>query len=114
MQRGRNQVLNNETTNVARHVEEQTEETGIEYRAMMIAPYVHPDVARFFKFESVDSKVKIAPININRMVGLVDDSTKLKDLGENFDMIVSDLLHLDKNDYSDKINKYKPSESCYQ
>ena len=114
MQRGRNQVLNNETTNVARHVEEQTEETGIEYRAMMIAPYVHPDVTRFFKFESVDSKVKIAPININRMVGLVDDSTKIKDLGVNFDIIVSDLLHLDKNDYSDKINKYKPSESCYQ
>lgn len=113
MQRGRNQVLNNETTNVARHVEEQTKETGIEYRAMMIAPYVHPDVARFFKFECVDSKVKIAPININRMVGLVGDSEKVKDLGVNFDSIVTDLLSLDKNEYADKINTYIPSKASY-
>lgn len=113
MQRGRNQILNNETTNVARHVEEQTKETGIEYRAMMIAPYVHPDVARFFKFESNESKVKIAPININRMVGLVYDSGKVKDLGKNFDLIVSDLLSLDNNAYSDKINTYETSSKSY-
>lgn len=113
MQRGRNQVLNNETTNVARHVEEQTKETGIEYRAMMIAPYVHPDVARFFKFECVDSKIKIAPINIARMVGLVDDSEKVKNLGENFDKIVDDLLNFDKNEYSDRINSYRPSKENY-
>ena len=113
MQRGRNQVLNNETTNVARHVEEQTEETGIKYRAMMIAPYVHPDVARFFKFECVDSKVKIAPINIARMVGLVDNSEKVKNLGANFDKIVDDLLGFDKNEYSDRINSYRPSKESY-
>ena len=113
MQRGRNQVLNNETTNVARHVEEQTKETGIEYRAMMIAPYVHPDVARFFKFECVDSKVKIAPININRMVGLVNDSDRVMDLGENFDKIVAELLGFDKNEYSDRINSYRTSKESY-
>lgn len=113
MQRGRNQILNNETTNVARHVEEQTKETGIEYRAMMIAPYVHPDVARFFKFESVDSKVKIAPININLIVGLVNDSEKIQDLGGNFDIIVADLLALDKNEYADKINGYTPPKASY-
>lgn len=113
MQRGRNQVLNNETTNVARHVEEQTKETGIEYRAMMIAPYVHPDVARFFKFECADSKVKIAPININRMVGLVQDSEKIKALGEHFDSIVTELLSLDKNEYADKINSYILSEEIF-
>lgn len=113
MQRGRNQVLNNETTNVARHVEEQTKETSIEYRAMMIAPYVHPDVARFFKFECVDSKVKIAPININRMVGLVGESNEVKDLGENFDKIVADLLVFNKNEYSDRINSYIPSKEYY-
>ena len=46
-------------------------------------------------------------------MGLVDDSEKVKDLGENFDIIVADLLNLDKNAYSDKINGYKPlKESC--
>ena len=80
---------------------------------MMIAPYVHPDVVRFFKFECVDSKVKLAPININRMVGLVGDSEKVKDFCENFDIIVTDLLSLDKNEYADKINTYTPSKSSY-
>ncbi len=113
MQRGRNQILNNETTNVARHVEEQTKETGIEYRAMMIAPYVHPDVARYFRLEASDSKVKIAPINITRMVGLVDDSSKVKEFCDNFDIIVCELLAIDKNEYSDKINGYLPLKACY-
>lgn len=113
MQRGRNQVLNNETTNVARRVEEQTKETGIEYRAMMIAPYVHPDVARFFRFECIDSKVKIAPLNIPRMVGLVSDSNDVKNFGDNFDKIVAELLNFDKNDFLDKMNTYRPSKESY-
>lgn len=106
MQRGKNQILNNETANVARHVKEETQDTGIEYRATMIAPYVHPDVASFFQFKVSKDKVKIAPLNIDRVVGLVFDSEKVKDLGTNFDEIVSDLLVLDEKEYSDKINSY--------
>ena len=113
MQRGKNQILNSETANVARHVKEQSQETGIEYRAMMIAPYVHPDVADFFKYKISQLKVNIAPINIDRMVGLVDDSNEVKALGNNFDKIVDELIHLDENEYSDKINKFIPTEASY-
>lgn len=113
MQRGKNQILNNETANVARHVKEQTQETGIKYRAMMIAPYVHPDVADFFRYKISQLKVNIAPININRMVGLVDDSDEVKDLGDNFDIIVADLLNLNEQQYSDKINGYNPLKKSY-
>lgn len=109
MQRGKNQILNNETANVARHVKEETQDTGIEYRAMMIAPYVHPDVASFFQFKATKDKVKIAPLNIDRVVGLIFDSEKIIDLGSNFDCIVSDLLMLDEKTYSDKVNAYKVS-----
>ena len=80
---------------------------------MMIAPYVHPDVADFFRYKINQLKVNIAPININRMVGLVDDSDKVKDLGENFDIIVADLLSLDENQYSDKVNGYTPNKESY-
>lgn len=106
MQRGKNQILNNETANVARHVKEETQDTGIEYRAMMIAPYVHPDVASFFQFKATKDKVKIAPLNIDRVVGLIYDSEDVKNLGANFDDIVSDLISLDEKGYSDKINTY--------
>ena len=113
MQRGKNQILNNETANVARHVKEQTQETNIQYRAMMIAPYVHPDVVDFFKYKINQLKVNIAPININRIVGLIDDSEKIKNLGENFDIVVSQLLNFDEQEYSDMINEYVPSETSY-
>lgn len=106
MQRGKSQILNNETANVARHVKEETQDTGIEYRAMMIAPYVHPDVASFFQFKATKDKVKIAPLNIDRVVGLIYDSEDVKNLGANFDDIVSDLISLDEKGYSDKINTY--------
>ncbi len=113
MQRGKNQILNNETTNVARHIKEQIQETGIQYRAMMIAPYVHPDVADFFRYKIIQLNVNIAPININRLVGLVNDSKEIKDLVSNFDIIVADLIDLEENEYSDKINTYIPSKESY-
>ena len=113
MQRGKNQILNNETANVARHVKEQTQETGIEYRAMMVAPYVHPDVADYFRYKINQLKINIAPINIDRMVGLVDDSEKIKNLCMNFDDIVSDLLQLDEKTYTDKINNYKLDNTSF-
>lgn len=113
MQRGKNQILNNETANIARHVKEETKDTGIEYRAMMIAPYVHPDVASFFQFKASKDKVKIAPLNIDLVVGLLYKSGEVKELGANFDCIVSDLVSLDEKMYSDKINSFKAEATIY-
>ena len=113
MQRGKNQILNNETANIARHIKEQMQETGIKYRAMMIAPYVHPDVSDYFKYKTNQLKISIAPISISRMVGLIYDSEKIKDLGLNFDIIVDNLLCLDENEYCDKINGYIPIQASY-
>lgn len=113
MQRGKNQILNNETANVARHVREQTHETGIKYRAMMIAPLVHPDVVDYFKYKMSQLKITIAPVSINRVVGLMDDSKSIKDLGVNFDAIVADLMRFDESEYSDVINRYQPPQICY-
>ena len=108
MQRGKNQILNNETANVARHVKEETKETGIAYRAMMIAPYVHRDVVAFFQFTIIKSKVKIAPLNIERVVGLVYESETVKSLCENFDKIVGDLISSeDESAFADMLNSYR-------
>lgn len=112
MQRGKNQILNNETSNVARHVKEETNETGIEYRAMMIAPYVHPDVVDFFQYKANSNNVKIIPINIDKAVGLFYDSGTIKKLGINFDKILNDLTTSEVINYSDLINKYRvPQEA---
>lgn len=47
------------------------------------------------------------------MVGLVDDSEKIKNLCMNFDDIVSDLLQLDEKTYTDKINNYKLDNTSF-
>lgn len=106
MLRGRTQILNSETTNVARHVKAEMKETGLKFRAAMIAPLVHPDVASFFQFAIHKNGVQIAPINIDRAVGLFHDSSDVKALGANFDKIVEELTQLDDTSYSDKMNGY--------
>ncbi len=113
MQRGKNQILNSETANVARHVKEETKDTGIEYRALMVAPYVHPDVVAFFQFIISKNQVRIAPLNIEKIVGLVHESDTIKTLCSNFDCIVSDLTNLDENVFADKINSFMPEKSSY-
>lgn len=82
-------------------------ETGLTYRAMMIAPYVHPDVASYFQFTISKNEVQIAPLNIDRAVGLFHDSVDIKNLGTNFDKIVEELKQLDETSYSDKVNSYE-------
>lgn len=110
MLRGRSQILNSETTNVARHVKAEMKETGLTYRAAMIAPYVHPDVTSYFQFTISKNEVQIAPINIDRAVGLFHDSSDIKTLGINFDEIVDELRMLDETSYSDKVNGYDVSK----
>ena len=57
--RGRNQQLNSETTNIARHVKRQKEEHNLDYRVMMVAPYVHSDVADYFMYKLKTEGVSI-------------------------------------------------------
>lgn len=113
MQRGRTQILNSETSNVARHVKDEMAETGLQYRAMLIAPRVHPDVVSFFQFTISKNEVKIAPLNIDRTVGLFYDSDDIKSLGVNFDSIVEDLKQLDEISYSDKVNSYVLNKEAF-
>lgn len=112
MLRGRSQVLNSETTNVARHVKTEMKETGLTYRAMMIAPYVHSDVTSYFQFTISKNEVQIAPINIDRAVGLFHDSSDICSLGNNFDKIVDELKQLDEISYSDNMNSYEVNKEA--
>lgn len=113
MQRGKNQILNSETANISRHVKTEEKSTGIEYRAIMVAPYIHPDVASFFQFKATRDNTKIAPINIKAIVGLIFDSDRISKLCVNFDRILLDLINLTENEYSDKINKFNVIDEYY-
>lgn len=104
------QQLNNETSNIVRHVKNEESKTNLHYRVMMIAPRVHEDVARYFKFEAVEDDAKIAPLTIERTLGLFNDSDNLQQLGINYDVILNLLLTQKVQVYTDAINAYKVFE----
>lgn len=101
------QQLNNETSNIVRHVKDEESKTNLHYRVMMIAPRVHEDVARYFKFEAQEDEAKITPVTIERTLGLFQDSETLRDLGINYDEILQLLLSNKVQVYTDTINAYR-------
>lgn len=109
MQRGRNQQLNNETTNIVRHMQNEKTTHGVDYRVMMVAPYIHPDVVEFFRFKAINDKVKISTLSIEKTIGLISDSENIKDLNHNYDSIIVDLKTLDAQQFVDKINTFRIS-----
>ncbi len=111
MQRNRNQILNSETTNVVRHIEKEQKETNLDYRLMMIAPYVHPDVISYFKYHIISDSAKILSITIERVVGLLIDNDTINELNDNFDNILDFFRTTPKEDIADIINSYSVNQN---
>ena len=108
MQRSRNQQLNNETTNIARHVRKENQEGVISYRVIMVAPVVHPDVVDYFKYASFTNKVSLLSATINRIVALLNDSPSVVKLNHNFDVIFETMMNTEIDEFADLINTFKP------
>ena len=109
MQRGRNQQLNNETTNIVRHMQNEKTTHGVDYRVLMVAPYIHPDVVEFFRFKSINDKVNISTLSIEKTIGVISDRKNIKELNNNYDSIIFDLKTLDVQQFVDKINTFRIS-----
>ncbi len=107
MQRSRSQQLNNETTNIVRHVKEQEKKDNTSYRVSMIAPSVHTDVADYYQYQADAKSVKITTLSIERVVGLFDESKTVKELNNNFDKLVDDLINLQPEEFAEKVNTYR-------
>lgn len=105
MIKNRNQQLNSETTSVARHFYESKKQNALEQRAMLIAPYIHWDVALFFKFCAKEFDSKLAPISISSFITLIEKSATFSEFSANFDRLFVDKLLRDKTDeYVDSVN----------
>lgn len=105
MIKNRNQQLNSETTSVARHFYESKKQNALEQRAMLIAPYIHWDVALFFKFCAKEFDSKLAPISISSFIELIEKSATFSEFSANFDRLFVDKLLRDKTDaYVDSVN----------
>lgn len=107
MQKGRNQQLNNETTNIVRHVEIEKEKSGLDFRVLMIAPVIHIDVTRFFKYMVVSEDAKIIPASIERSTQLFIDNSQIESLNRDFDNLVEHMKETDLKVFVDEMNAYK-------
>ena len=104
MIKNRNQQLNSETTSIARHMKESQDKRQEYLRTMLIAPYIHWDVALFFKFCAKEFESKIAPITISKFIELIEKSPNFSDFQINFDKFVNRLLNEQTQNYIDSIN----------
>ncbi len=107
MQKGRNQQLNNETTNIVRHVEIEKEKIGLDFRVLMIAPVIHIDVTRFFKYMVVSEDAKIIPASIERSTQLFIDNSQIESLNRDFDNLVEHMKETDLKVFVDEMNAYR-------
>ena len=104
MIKNRNQQLNSETTSIARHMKESQDKRHEYLRTMLIAPYIHWDVALFFKFCAKEFESKIAPITITKFIELIEKSPNFSDFQINFDKFVNRLLNELPQNYIDSIS----------
>lgn len=104
------QQLNNETSNIVRHLKNEEAKTNLRYRVMMIAPRIHVDTTDFFQYKAEREKLKITPLSIECSIGLFHDSENLYQLNTNYDLILEFLLKNSAEVYTDNINKYTVSE----
>ena len=102
MIKNRNQQLNSETTSIARHMKENYDK---DLRTLLIAPYIHWDVALFFKFCAKEFSSKLAPITIANFITLIEKSDKFSDFKANFDkFFVNNLTQNKTDEYIDFVN----------
>lgn len=103
----KDQQLNSETMNIARHVKtEMNIYKDSEFRVMMIAPKVHTDVALMFYLMDISEQVKMIPTTIDRTLFLVNKSLTISNLNSNFEIDLNDMKK-SRDEYVEKINSYR-------
>lgn len=106
MQTSRNQQLNSETTNVDRHARETMQKLNTSCHVVMVAPRVHSDVVKFFKFLVMVDNSMMTTLSIEKSLGMFMESNTIPELNASFDGIIDEMKNLSLERFADKINAY--------
>lgn len=107
MIKNRLQLINNETTNIVRHIKDEEKKTGIRHSAFLIAPRIHSDVVDYFKYKAITDTAKILPLKIDKFLDLLDRSKTIAELNANFDRELALFLTTDSYDYANLVNLFE-------
>lgn len=104
--RNRSQQLNAETTTVARHLSASNNDSIIN-KALFIAPFIHEDTIRYYRFEAKDLNVTILPITLEAFLKIVEKAVDI----EQFDAFIEECSDKLKNssiiEYEEFISDYE-------
>lgn len=104
MIKNKNQQLNSETTSIIRHMQENEQKKGIKLKTFLIAPYIHFDVALFFKFCAKEFDSQITALSIAKFIEILEHSADFNSFRQNYQNLVKKLLQEKTKDYIDSIN----------
>ena len=104
--RNRNQQLNAETTTVARHLASSLKEKVVN-KALLIAPFIHEDTIRYYRFEALDQDVTMVPMTIDMLIKIVDKAKNLKEFDTLIEKIAKKLKKESVEDYKKFISEYE-------
>lgn len=104
MIRSKDQILNSETTNIVRHAKAEEDKYNMSHRVIMVAPKIHIDVARFFRYEIKEENARIIPLTISKTTNMISESTTIKELNSNYDKFLNCILNMKIEEFVDSIN----------
>lgn len=102
MIRNRNQQLNSETTSIVRHLLNSKENERFTF-SILVAPYIHQDTIRYFKFESIQNNIPILPLNILKFLDFINGSNDFLEFNSNVNFLNRILTQLSIDDYQNHI-----------
>lgn len=105
--RNRNQQLNAETTTVARHMESDNLDSSKNIKAILVAPYIHKDTIRYYRFESKESNITMLPISIDMMIKIVDKSNNFQEFDNYIEKYCKLLKSTNVEVYEQLVNNFK-------
>ena len=104
--RNRSQQLNAETTTVARHLASSLSDDVID-KALLIAPFIHEDTIRYYRFEASDMGVTLVPITIDMLIKIVDKAQSIIEFDTFIEEISEKLKNSSVSDYKEFVNNYE-------
>ncbi len=104
MIKNKNQQLNSETTSIIRHMQDNESKRGQSLKTFLVAPYIHRDVALFFKFCAKEFESPITALTIGKFIGLLEESSDFTEFRQNYQKYVQKLLKCETKEYTDFIN----------
>ena len=76
-------------------------------KALLIAPFIHEDTIRYYRFEALDQDVTMVPMTIDMLIKIVDKAKNLKEFDTLIEKIAKKLKKESVEDYKKFISEYE-------